>query len=107
MMTRSSVRMAAVTVSDASATSKEVSLEQFVGGVVYIPAAADGLTSIAWHTAPVAGGTYLALYDEDGIEVKQTVSHSKAYAIPSAVWGCGFVKLVGNTAKTVDLYLKA
>ena len=108
MMSRNSVRMASVAVGDAVATAKEVSLEEFAGGVVYIPAASAALTSIAWHTAPVAGGTYLPLYDEDGVAVSQTVVHTRAYAIPAAVWGCGFVKLVGNVGSvTVDLYLKA
>ena len=106
MMSRSAVRMASVAVGATSAASKEVSLEQFAGGVVYIPAA-ETVVTLTYYTAPVAGGTYLQLYDEDGIAVTQTVSHTKAYAIPAAVWGCGFVKLVGNAAKDVDLYLKA
>jgi hypothetical protein len=95
-----------VAVGAAAAASKEISMEEFAGGLVYIPAAADGLTSIAYWTATEAGGTYFAMYDEDGVAVSQTVSHSKAYALPAALFGCRFVKLVGNEAHTVDVHLK-
>lgn len=106
MLARSAVRMASVTVGLTAAASKEVSLEQFAGGVVYVPTG-ETVVTLTYYTAPVAGGTYLALYDEDGVAVTQTVSDAKAYALPAAVWGCGFIKIAGNAAATVDLYLKA
>ena len=106
MMSRSAVRIASVTVGTTAAASKEISLEQFAGGIVYIPTG-ETVVTLTYHTAPVACGTYLALYDEDGVAVTQTVSAAKAYAIPAAVWGCGFIKISGDAAATVDLYLKA
>ena len=91
-----------------AAASDEIPFGPYAGGMVHIPAA-EGVTTITWYSAEKMGGTYLAAYDEDGVAVTQTVSHTKAYAIPAALYGSRALKAVASagTASTLLITLKA
>lgn len=105
MLNRLSVPLPNVTVATAVASSEEILFKEFSGGCVYVPAGSS-ITTLTWYTASESGGTYLPASDEDGVAVTQTVAHTNAYAIPSALFGCACLKIKGNAAGTVDIVLK-
>jgi hypothetical protein len=86
-------------------TTEEIPFENASGGTIHIPAASP-ITSLTYHAAPASGGTYLPLYDKAVQVVTQTVSAGKCYELPTAVFGCGAIKIVVNSAGNVDLSIK-
>lgn len=108
MIERHSVTIPSVTVDTTAAASEEIRIGCYSGGYVIIPTTLGAsVTSLTWYVAEKAGGTYVAAYDEDGTAITQTVSHTKAYAIPSALFGAVAVKIVTNAAGTLAVTLKA
>lgn len=96
-----------VSVTDAIATCDVIPFGSYSGGFVIIPTTAGAsVTSLTWYVSDKETGTFVAAYDEDGVAVTQTVAHSKAYAIPSAIFGARFVKILANAAGTLILTVK-
>lgn len=107
MLDRFSSTIPDVSVTDSIATCDEIPFGSYGGGHVVIPTTAGAsVTSLTWYVSDKSGGTFLPLYDEDGVAVAQTVSHTKTYAIPSAVFGARFVKILANAAGTLILTVK-
>lgn len=108
MLERLSNTIITVTSGVTAAASTEIIFGSYAGGMVFLPAGV-GVTTITWYAAEQPGGTYLVAYDEDGVAVTQTVSHTKAYAIPSALHGARAIKAVASagTASTIIASLKA
>jgi hypothetical protein len=107
MLSRLSNTILEVTVDTTAAASEEINFSGYAGGVVFIPTTAGAsITTLTWYAAEKSGGTYLPLSDEDGVAVAQTVSHTKVYALPSALYGCRFLKAVGNAAGTIIISVK-
>ena len=108
MLDRLSNTIVSVTAGVTAAASDEIIFGPYGGGMVFLPAGV-GVTTITWYAAEKPGGTYLAAYDEDGTAVTQTVSHTKAYAIPLALFGARAIKAVASvgTASTIIVSLKA
>lgn len=106
---RFSTNILEVTVATTVAASQEILYGEYTSGEVHIPTTAGAsITSLTWHVAPKAGGTYLPAYDYDGVAVAQTgLSHTKAYPIPLSLIGSVAIKAVGNAAGTVDISFKA
>lgn len=105
---RFSTNILTVTVDTTAAASEEILYSEYTSGTVHIPTVAGAsITTLTWHVAPVAGGTYLPAQDYDGAAVTQTVAKTKAYPIPLALIGSVALKAVGNAAGTVDISLKA
>ena len=91
----------------ATSTSSEVEYGPWICGSVLIPTAAGAsITSLTWYACEQSGGTYLAAYDDAGVAVTQTVSHSKVYPIPVALAGCSWIMPVVNAAGIVQVNLK-
>jgi hypothetical protein len=108
MLERFSVSIPSVALTAAIATTEEIKLGMYSGGFVYLPTtAAASVTTLTWWVADKAGGTYQPAYDEDGTTIVQTVAHTRAHAIPSALFGAVAIKAVANAAGTVSLTLKA
>lgn len=108
MLDRLSVLQVDVAVTTSVATCTEIPFGSYGGGIVFIPTTAGAsVTSLTWYVAEKMGGTYLAAYDEDGVAVTQTVAHTKAYAIPSALFGARALKAVANAAGTIIISVKA
>ena len=107
MLDRLSNTITSITAGVTAAASTEIMFGSYAGGIVFLPAGV-GVTTITWYVAEKPGGTYLAAYDEDGTAVTQTVSHTKAYAIPSSLYGARALKAVASagTASTLMLSLK-
>lgn len=95
----------AIALDTAIGTTEEIPFELASGGTIHIPAASP-ITSLTFWAAPKRGGTFLALYDKLAAAVVLTVSASKCYELPAAVFGCTSLKIVVNAAGTVDLSVK-
>jgi hypothetical protein len=107
MLQRFSNTIPDLTVAVAVADSEEISFGSYSGGFIFTESD-SGITTITWYVAEKPGGTYLVAYDEDSVAITQTVTTSRAYAIPSALFGARAVKAVASagTADTVMVCLK-
>lgn len=79
------------------ADAEEIQTGEYAGGVLYVPAGSS-LTSVTFYVADSKGGTYLPLYDQAGLAVSMGVSASRAYEIPTAVFGAAFIKIIGDAS---------
>jgi hypothetical protein len=96
-----------VSVTDAIATCDVIPFGSYSSGIVFVPTTAGAsVTSLTYYVCEKADGTYLPLSDQDAVAVAQTVSHTKAYEMPSALFGARFVKILANAAGTLTLTLK-
>lgn len=98
MLDRLSNTIPVVTVSDSAiASSEEIVYGGYAGGMIFIPAIGGAsITALTWYAAEKPGGTYLPAYDSFGTAVTQTVSHTKAYPIPDALFGCRAIKALAT-----------
>ena len=96
------------------ATATEIDLRGYSGGTVLFRAG-ETITTLTFYAAEKdagafldgAAGTYEQLYDTNNAAVSLTVAADRAYPLPSEVFGCHFLKLIGNAAATPDITLKA
>jgi hypothetical protein len=106
-ITRESVKFS-VSLTTSEATSTEVVFAYTSGGTIFIPTG-SAITSLTYYASPTSraeGGTYLPLSDADGAAVTQTVTGGRAYDMPSALFGCRYIKIVVNAAGTVAVCVK-
>jgi len=96
----------AVAMTDSATTTAVIPFSEAAGGMFRIPVD-SAITSLTWYSSEAIGGTHAAAYDDDGVAVTQTVSHTKSYPIPSALFGAAEIKAVTNAAGTVYVFLKA
>jgi hypothetical protein len=90
------------TIAVGATASDVVVLDGFAMGMIHLPATWEG-TTCTFTVAPTYGGTYVALEDSAGNAVSLTVDLSKAYALPEALFGAPYAKLVsGSTQTTTD-----
>jgi hypothetical protein len=106
MLDRLSSTIVSVALNTAIGTTEEIPYGSYAHGMVLIPATASAITLLTWWVADKPGGSYLAAYDDVGVAVTQTVSHTKAYPIPVALSGARAIKAVVNAAGTVTVTLK-
>ena len=64
----------------------------------------SSITSVTWYAAASSTDTAVALKDEDGVAVTQTVAADEAHAVPSAVAGCKYVLPVTDAAGTLHFH---
>lgn len=95
----------AVALNTAIGTTEEIPFSEASGGIVRLPAG-SAITTLTWWASEAIGGTFAPAYDEDGVAVVQTVAHTRACAIPSALFGAASIKAVVNAAGTVYVHLK-
>ena len=109
MLQRYSTSIPSVTVDDSSIDdSEEILFGGYSMGIFVVPTGSS-ITEITWYVAEKPGGTYLALTDELGNAVVQTVSGGNAYQLPTALCGANAIKayVSAGTADTViSLVLK-
>ena len=94
-----------ISLDTAIGTTEEIPFENANAGTIHIPTG-SAITTLTYHAAPAPGGTYLPLNDKAGAAVTQTVAATKCYELPTAVAGCGALKIVVNAAGLVDLSIK-
>jgi hypothetical protein len=87
------------TIAVGGTASDVVVLDGFAMGMVHLPSTLEGV-ALTFTVAPTYGGTYVALEDSAGNSVSLTVEASKAYALPEAIFGAPYCKLVMGSAQT-------
>lgn len=95
-----------VSLTDAAGTTEIIQYDAYSGGMVCVPNGSS-VTSLTWHAADTAGGTFEPAYDEHGNALTQTVAANYAIQIPSALFGAGGIKAVANAAGDVEVSLKS
>ncbi|MDX1961835.1 MAG: hypothetical protein SFX18_01700 [Pirellulales bacterium] len=94
-----------VNVSATLAECTELDLREAAAGSVLIPSG-SGLTTLTPYAAREPGGTYLPLYDAQGLAAAWTVAAGQCHPLPEAVAAVGALRLVGNTTGSVEVVLK-
>lgn len=94
-----------VSLNTAIGTTAEFSYGDFRDGFVIVPTGSS-VTSLTYWVSGSSGGTYIAAHDASGTAITQTVAGAKAYALPAALAGARWVKIVSNAAGTVTITAK-
>lgn len=94
-----------IALTNALGTTTEIDTSTAAGGNVLIPAGSP-ITSLTYYGASAPGGAYVAVQDQFGSAVTQTVAAGKGYPLPDACFGYAAIKLVANTSANVELSLK-
>lgn len=94
-----------LSLTDSAATTPEINTGGYETGTVHVPSGSS-ITTLTFHSAPTAGGTYLPLYDTGGNAVTLTVQGGRTYKLPS-FHGSRFTKMVANAAGAVAISLVA
>lgn len=85
-----------VTVAAGTGTSSAFRLDGYAMGHIHFPATYDS-TSLTFTVSTTESGTYQTLEDSAGNAVTLVVEASKSYALPEAIFGSPWAKLVGGT----------
>lgn len=86
-------------------TSAAVALEGYAGGGFILPSGFSGTTMT--FTVSSDGSTFVALNNDDGA-ISKTVAASKAYTLPTELFGFPWFKFVSGsseTSKTISVVL--
>ena len=94
-----------VVVDTAVANSSAINYDNYVAGMVHIPAG-SALTTLTWHVSTAINGVYLAAEDAASAAVTQTVAAGQAHPIPAVLSGARFLKITGNAAGVVGITVK-
>jgi len=98
-----------VALNTAEGTTEAFNYGSFSGGSITIPHGSS-ITSLAFWGAVEEGGTYEAIYTgvnaAAGAAVTRTVAANRCYALPDECFGFAAIKIVVNTAESIDICLK-
>lgn len=103
-LTRNNLVLAGVHVDSVAADAQAVGFTEWAGGMVFVPAGSS-ITSIAWYAAESPSGTFTPVYDA-GAALTTAVAGGQCAAIPTALFGAGAFKMVGDADGTVSVLLK-
>lgn len=81
-------------------------MRNFAGGIITGSSTAAATTLTFFHSAASSTGPFRALYDADGVAVTLTVAAGRATALPTAVFGCAWLRILADTAGTFQVVLK-
>lgn len=96
-----------VACTNSATTSETVDFRNFSAASVSVPTGSD-ITSIAVYGCSTEDGTFLPLYDQDGIAVAiAAITAGRIYELPSAAFSLPWLKLYTNAAGTVHVMMKA
>lgn len=105
MLQRYSTTISEISANTATTTSESFRYGTYAGGMLFIPSGSS-ITTITWYAAETDTGTWLAVKDEDGTAVTQTVAASEAHQLPTALYGARYLMPVVNAAGTILFTLK-
>lgn len=105
-----------VALTNSASTTPNIDFQEASGGTVIVPTGSS-ITTLTYYAAknPAAAGSgigepaagdFQPLQDSTGAAVVQTVAASKAFPLPDACFGCGWLRIKANAAGSVDLTLK-
>lgn len=93
---------ATVTIASGATESGALTLDGYAMGMVFLPSTFDG-TSVTFICCATKGGTYVPLEDASSNAVTITTAASQCFALPDALFGAPYCKLVaGSTQTTTD-----
>ncbi len=94
-----------VALTTSAGTTPAIDIARFASGEILIPTGST-ITTLTYHVVNISSGTYTPAYDSAGNAVTQTVQQTRAYPIPSAVFGASGIKIVADAAGSVSYCLK-
>jgi hypothetical protein len=94
-----------VAVNTVLANAAVVEFNKHAGGSVSVPAASS-LTTLTFYACHTRTGTFVPLYDANNVAVTLTVAASRVVALPDALFGVPYFKMVGNANGTVTIFKK-
>lgn len=89
----------------AAGTTDVIVSEGFALGSVSVPNGSS-VTTLTWYAAPDLDTTPVALKDQDGVAVTQTVAADETHELPSALAGCRVIAAVTNAAGTLNFHFE-
>jgi hypothetical protein len=90
------------TIAVGATESDALTLTGFAMGMIHMPSTLEG-TALTFTVSDTKTGTYAAPELSDGNAISLTVEASKSYAIPEALFGAPYAKLVmGSSQTTTD-----
>lgn len=98
-LNRASSAPKTLTIAVGATDSDVLVLDGFAMGMVFLPSTFDG-TTVTFKCCDTYGGTYVVLEDSSGNVVTVTTAASQCFALPEAVFGAPFGKLVAGSAQT-------
>jgi hypothetical protein len=97
-------RDVAITLHTATALATTLRLDDMAGGVVNLGTMSTNATSLQMWGSTSADGTFSRMYNSDGSVADITLSPSstagRIYALPDAVFGVSFLKIVSSTTNS-------
>ncbi len=87
-----------VVIASGVALSEAVKVDEFGMGLIHMPSAWT-VADIGFHVSTEVAGTYIPLYDEDGLLVVVTAPEAdRSYVLPARLATAHYVKLWSNLA---------
>ena len=93
----------ALSITASNTTTAVIDLRDSAGGTFFV-VSATAVTFTYWGSHD--GETYVPLYDKNGNAVTQTIEATRGYPLLEVVFGCRFVKLVGNDVASINVSVK-
>ena len=90
----------AITIASGATASSAINLRGYAQAGYLIPSAFSGATVTFQVSAE--NTTYQVLHDSTNTVITQTVTASKAYALPISCFAFGYVKLISASAEGAD-----
>jgi hypothetical protein len=92
------------------ANSTPVDFSKMAGGEIHVPAGSAGLTMLTWYTShdgrPENYVPAKKEADGTGVTVAVDGTNGGGYPVPADLFGCHFLKAVGNVAADLRITLK-
>lgn len=96
---------ATVVVGASEGAAGALDVRHAAGLQMHVPADVTG-QDVAVYVSDAFNGTFVPLNDSAGDPVTITIAALNAYDMPEAVYGCHFIKLVGEAAFTATILAK-
>ena len=102
---RASVHQISVAVGTAAADSTPISMMEYAGGMIYMPATTS-ISTLTWLSSLHEAGPYVPLQDGAGTAATSTVGANMCCPLPAVCYPAAHLKAIGNAAGVFDLNLK-
>lgn len=103
-ITRDFKELPSMGITSSASTSAQIDFRRYAGGNIVIPGGSV-INTLTFY-ASMDNGQFVPLKDTLGSGVLISVTGNAAYPLPDAVFGVGDLRIVGDAAGTVDIFLK-
>jgi hypothetical protein len=87
------------------ADATEIDMRGFAGGCLEVPTDSS-LTTVTFYSCLTKGGTHRPAKDSGHESIQITVAAEEVVCFPDSVFNLPFIKLVGDAAEDVKIFLK-